>query len=142
MEDIIARCAESMGCLHLQVAVVEPTTDLVTKISNGSTPLVLKREWSARGHHVFSRHTADAVRKFERARSVEQQAYGSPGHHFPVPRWFVQPYNASLIKLGEYRVFLVNGIIYQTFVTTPKNGDITVLDVEDPVILTPLSMLW
>jgi hypothetical protein len=137
---IIARCAISMGEPQVHTPHVEPTTEMIQRITERKLDAVLKREFSSHGQHVFSADTKNAVTKFERAYDREEVAYGWKNLEFNRPMWFLQPFIPGLKYLGEVRVFVVNGTIFKSIVTTPGEPG-QPLDITEPTMFTPLSKL-
>jgi hypothetical protein len=128
-----------MGLSHPMAATVVPTVELVQDILGGKIDGALKREFSSHNQHVYTQHTKDAVEKFKEALRQENAAYSKTT--FRQPKWFIQPYIAPLFFLGEIRVFIVNGVIFKAIVTTPNSEQSTELEIENPLLLTPLSKL-
>ena len=84
---------------------------------------------------MFSKLTPNITRKFERQLELEHNTYDHQSF-FRRP----QPYNDSLIYLGEIRAFVVNGVIFKALVTIPQ-ADNCKLEVLQPLFITPLSKL-
>jgi glutathione synthase/RimK-type ligase-like ATP-grasp enzyme len=137
---IITRCATSMGHMYLHSPRVEPTAKLIQRITEGTLDAVLKREFSSHGQHVFSADTKNALSKFEGVQDMEEVAYGWGKKDFNRPMWFLQPFIAGLKYLGEIRVFVVNGTIFKSIVTTPGEPG-QPLEITEPTMFTPLSKL-
>lgn len=141
LESIIGKVAASMQLLHPQAVVVEPSVSTVESIATGKSACVLKRDFSSHGKHVFTKHTPNAVNQFVSRLAREKEVYDEC-KLFPRPLWFIQPYNPSIINLGEIRVYLVNGILFNSIVTSPRqNPRQNVLNIVEPVLFTPLSQL-
>src|SRR5260221_11886908 len=140
LQAIICRSARSMGNMYLHSPVVEPTAELINKITKRNLDAVLKREFSSHGQHVFSADTEDALTKFQRVSDREEVTYEWASEEFNRPIWFLQPFVAGLKYLGEIRVFLVNGTIFKSIITTPGQPG-RPLDITEPTMLTPLSKL-
>ncbi len=139
---IISKSSAAMGLPHPRAVRVDraEAVDAIRDIVGGKIDAVIKREYSSHGQHVFSKDTKDAEKNFKAAIGEETQVYCS-NLTFPTPMWFIQPYIAPLIFLGEIRAFIVNGVLFKTVVTTPKEGDFHKMDIQDPVVFTPLSKL-
>ena len=140
LESIISLAAISLDLKHPQAVHVQPSIKVVQDIVERRSAAVLKRDFSSHGHHVFSVHTKDAVEKFQSRIEEEEAVSASRFGPFPHPCWFIQPYNPALVYLGEIRAFVVNGCIFKQIVTalSPTGGP---LDITEPNIFTPLSML-
>jgi hypothetical protein len=139
LERIIRQSAASMDLPHLQVAIVVPSSEVIDKMRSDSLPGVLKREFSSHGKSVYSQ--LDDLDRLKAQLDDEEAAYQAADDIFPRPRWFFQPYMPSLALLGEIRVFVVNGIIFNSVVTTPKIDQPGSLHIQEPVFHTPLSRL-
>lgn len=139
LELIILRSASSMNLSHPQASVVNPSAELLQRIRNGKMGAVLKREFSSHGKLVYGQKTPILTLTNQLAR--ENDDYQGTEGVFSKPRWFLQPFIPSLAYLGLIGVFIVNGVIFRTVVTTPNVNDPQALDIQDPVFLTPLSEL-
>jgi hypothetical protein len=139
LEILIREAAAFLNVSHPMSTVICPSSSTVKQIALGRLAAALKREYSSHGNHVFTKHTPNPIEKFNTCIEQERAVYTS-STPFPRPKWYLTPYNASLIYLGEIRVFLVNGILFQSVVTTPKrqNQD---LDIVEPLLFNPLSKL-
>jgi len=63
---------------------------------------------------------------------MEEKIFGELGGQlnvFPKPLWFIQPYMPAFIYLGEVCALFINGSLYNTFITTPLEGDLANLQV-------------
>lgn len=142
LDHLISASAASMGVSHLQIVLVDKPRKVITDIVDESIAAVLKRDYSASGRHFFSASSADPVSRLEGLLEEEAEAYNSPdlGCYFPHPRWFIQPFNPGLTRLGEVRTYLVNGILFGKIITTPRVED-DALDLVVPILFTPLSKL-
>lgn len=140
LHTIIARAAQALGhSLPSIVVCPNPTVNLVQNILDGKVDGVLKREYSSDTKHVFTRHTEDAVKKFQSAIERERECWRWDGRAVcENPKWFIQPYIPSLVYLGELRAFIVNGIIINILSTTPVNG---LLDTCQAGLLRPLCKI-
>lgn len=137
---IITEAASSLGYSYPRVKRLTPDRTYIREIKNGDADAVLKRDFSSQGRHVYTPHTRDAEMKLAHALRDERAAYD--GSIFPSPTWFIQPYVAPLLYLGEVRVFIVNGAVFNTVSTTPKgNVDLGDLEMVETVLFTPLSQL-
>lgn len=125
-----------------RVVKVDPTPELADEITNGTTSGVLKREFSSEGRHVYTPHTQHAKAKLREALKAQSTAYNSKITKFPKPRWYLQPYIAPLLILGEIRAFIVNGVFYAAVITSPAQANnLGYLDVQEALLFTPLSEL-
>ena len=128
-------CAEAVGEPFVNTTVVEdPTEEMVVEICEGVRMCALKRENSAYGYHAFLpfMDKGKAVERFRRLRDMEEKIFGELGGQltvFPKPLWFIQPYMPAFIYLGEVRALFINGSLYNTFITTPLEGDLANLQV-------------
>ncbi len=136
--------AQALG-LSIPNSVVydNPTVGIVEDIINGEVDGVLKREYSSDSLHVYTKHTQNAVSRFKTAISEELKTWNLAGSEvFPSrPRWFIQPYLAPLIYLGEICAFITNGILVNVVVKTPQESFSDTLNTEacQAVLLRPLS---
>lgn len=137
LDMLITRAMESMGRHHIQLATVDPQ-DVIQKIVSGDIDAVLKREFSSHTRHVFSKDTRNAILKVQERFDQEELTYSQCPDVFLRPRWFIQPYLAPLVYLGEIRAFLVNGTLFRSVVSTPNEGS---FDVQELCFPTPLSIL-
>lgn len=140
LEFLIREAAAFINHSHPLSVVVTPTVDTIEQIIDGKVAAALKREFSSHGNHVFTQHTPNAVHQFKKRLEEESRAYRLTCC-FPHPLWYLTPYNAPLIYLGEIRVFLVNGILFHSVVTTPKKDNRNDLDIMEPLLFNPLSKL-
>jgi len=137
---IITESSTSLGYSYPRVMRVTPSRILIKELQDGTSAAVLKREFSSQGRHVFTPHTRDAEAHLTDQFRKEREAYADTT--FPNPAWFIQPYVAPLLYLGEIRVFIVNGTLFSTVVTSPKKiHKIDELEIQEAVLFTPLSML-
>ena len=141
---IITESSASMGESYPRAIKVSPGKQHVLGIVHRDIDGVLKREFSSQGHHVYTHHTKSAETQLMTALENERRAYhrSSHGKEFPKPIWYIQPYIPALLFLGEVRVFIVNGTIFNTIVTSPRNAsDLGHLEVQEAILFTPLSKL-
>jgi hypothetical protein len=140
--EIIRASAAAIGepCPNV-VVEKEPTEKMVEEISSGVKKCVLKREFSGESLHVFFPGLHKAVDKFRALRKAEAKIFrrGQPTN-FPEPRWFLQPYLPSLLCLGEFRAFFVNGTLFNIFSTTPIKNDPTALEITGVWIARPSDL--
>jgi hypothetical protein len=139
LDVLIREAAEFLNVSYPISTPVTPSKSIIRKIIQEKVAATLKREYSSHGNHVFTRHTRNALDKFTTCIDDEREAYNK-STLFPLPVWYLTPYNPSLIYLGEIRVFLVNGVLFQSVVTTPKQ-DGPELDIIEPHLFNPLSKL-
>lgn len=145
---IISMAAVSEGYPHPVSATCEPTVALLEDILSGEVSGVLKRDWSNATTHVFTKHSAvdhrskrASIKALERAIRAEFETYKAITSYFRRPVWFIQPYLPAMILLGEIRLFIVNGIIINTIITTPIEANINSVDAEQPISVTPIEMI-
>jgi hypothetical protein len=138
---LIQKSSAAIGLSHPLAIRVTPTEDTIRDIVQGKIHGVLKREFSSHNLHVYSQHTKDAQQKFRDAVVQGLQHYSSGETKFQTPLWFIQPYIAPLVYLGEIRAFVVNGVLFKAFVTTPSQEVSHGLEVQEPIIFMPLSKL-
>lgn len=141
LEMLVSRAAASLGNIHPQVATVEPSIEKFRGVLTPGSAGVLKREFSSHGQLVFSCHSPQVFPKLERQLARDLEVYESAAEVFPRPVWFVQPYIPTVAYLGEIRVFVVNGVLFRSVITTPKPGERGELDIQEPTLLTPLSKI-
>ncbi len=124
------------------VIETNPTEELVSEISTTAKKCVLKRDFSDCGEHVFHPHMPKAIEKFQKACEREENVYRD-GHLtiFPHPIWFLQPYMPGFVHLGEIQAFFVNRMLYNSFVTTPVDGNPSGLEVGPLVVARPSTLL-
>jgi hypothetical protein len=83
----------------------------------------------------------NAVEKFRALREREEEIFGgAQPTRFPRPQWFLQPYLPGLIYLGELRAFFVNGILYNSFSTTPLDKNPTKMQVAPVWVARPSDL--
>ena len=140
---ILTESCSSLGLSYPRaLQVVTPNADLIREITDRTTEGVLKREFSSQGKHVYTPHTKDAEAKLAHALRTERAAYHEGQTKFSKPAWFLQPYVAPLLFLGEVRVFIVNGTLFCSVMTTPKQADeLGHMDIQEAMLFTPLSRL-
>jgi hypothetical protein len=137
---ILTESSSSLGHSYPRTMRVSPNRTCIQEIKNRSADAVLKREFSSQGKHVFTPHTGDADLKLSHALRMERVAYADAS--FPTPAWFIQPYVAPLLYLGEVQAFIVNGTLFSTVVTTPSDvKSLDTLETQEAVLFTPLSQL-
>jgi len=136
---LISKVATSLGHSHPRAVTIEPTVKNVEDIVHGRSSAVLKREFSSHNYHVISVHTDNATEKFKCRMKSEEETYSASKGIFPRPLWFIQPYIASLVYLGEIRVYLVNGALFKHIVTNPAAAG--PLEITEPIMFTPLNKL-
>jgi len=137
---IITEASSSLGYSYPRIKRVMPDRACIWEIRNGMADAVLKREYSSEGKHVYTPHTRDAESKLAHALRMERDAYHQS--MFPSPTWFIQPYVAALLYLGEARVFIVNGTVFNSVCTTPRDHlHLDDLEIQISVLFTPLSQL-
>jgi len=139
LDMLIREAAAFLNFSHPMSTPVKPSRSTIQMIIQGKLAAALKREYSSHGEHIFTQHTPNALHKFDTCIKNEHDAYNSSTFFFR-PLWYLTPYNASLIYLGEIRVFLVNGVLFHSVVTTPKQDD-PELDIVEPHLFNPLSKL-
>lgn len=93
------------------------------KLREGTIQGVLKRDYSMRGDHVITPQTPDRIEKLNLALKTQRTTWGSVKDFFSQPCWFVQPFLAHLLYIGEVRVVIVGGRIAYKMSTTPRLGD-------------------
>jgi hypothetical protein len=118
----------------------EPTDQLVEEIRSGVKKCVLKREFSGCSDHVFYPGKSEAVKTFRAIRKKEEEVYGAQATIFPRPRWFLQPFLPSLLCLGEYRAFFINGALMYMITTTPVQSDPKNLQVQSVFLSRPSDL--
>lgn len=140
-EKIIAESLASLGLSCPRAVRVTPSPAIIDEITNGTTAGVLKREFSSEGKHVYTPHTEGGKDRLAAALRDERAAYNSRTN-FPKPVWYIQPYIAPLLYLGEIRAFVINGVFYAAVMTSPRHArELGHMDVQEAVLFTPLAHL-
>lgn len=112
------------------------TQEFQDKLKLGTIQGVLKRDYSMRGDHVISIHN---LWKLRQAVKDQRKAWKAVEGFFGQPSWFVQPFLAHLLYVGETRVFIVGGRIIYKISTTQKLGeDEGLWEVTDMPVIRPL----
>jgi hypothetical protein len=138
---LVGWCSDSMDQRYIQCAYLEnPNSFLIEELTSGRVDGYLKREFSSHGEHVFSANTPFASAKLQAALHREEATYNWASEEFSRPSWFLEPFIPGLKYLGEIRVFVVNGSIFKSIVTTPREAG-QPLEITEPTIMTPLSRL-
>jgi hypothetical protein len=101
---------------------------------------VLKRTHSGWSNHLISPYTNKPKEVIKQALREQRKCWNVSGHSFDQPIWFCQPYLPLLIHVGEFRTFIVNGVIYYTVATTPVNLDPTNLELVGARFPRPLDL--
>jgi len=126
---ILVCCASALGLSHPLIAPVGDgkLEAVAASITSGKCQGVLKREFSGFSRHVITPHfsLADAMRIINNYRVEAATYWNDSSSVFPRPLWYLQPYLAHLMHLGEVRAFFVNGAYYYSVATTPENFDPT-----------------
>jgi hypothetical protein len=141
---IITEASASMGKSYPRAVRIRPRSDDHQKLMEGEVDGVIKREFSSQGHHVLTAHTSCLHQKLSSALRDERSAYYPPSgtSKFPKPAWYIQPYIAGLLYLGEVRAFIANGTLFNCVGTTPRKlSDPADLKIQETILLTPLSKL-
>ena len=82
---------------------------------------VIKWEFSEAGLHVFGPGLGSKEKLYKALKSDKKWEES----HILQPKWFYQPYVDEIMKLGELRLVIVNGMLLRTVETTPvslENG--------------------
>ena len=114
------------------------TESFQDKLGRGLVKGVLKRDYSMRGEHVITSHTPNLVKKLKMTVGEQGETWASLKEFFGQPRWFIQPFLAQLMQIGEVRVFIVGGRIAYKMSTTPKVGDYGGWIADDNPLIRPL----
>jgi hypothetical protein len=126
---VLGYCASALGLSHPLIAPVESgeLETVVKSIASGEREGVLKREFSGWSRHIITPHTKlhDATKMIEAYHAEVAAYWDDPDSLFPCPVWYLQPYLAHLLYLGEVRAFFINGSYYYSVATTPKECDPT-----------------
>jgi len=135
-------CAISLDLQHPLVTPVasHDLTDVADSILDGEIDAVLKREYSGFSKNVITPHTSktSAYAILEKSSKEEQE---HKHEQLPAPRttWFLQPFLPHLIRLGELRTYIVDGVIFYTVSTTPVNCDPALTQYTGAEFIRPLS---
>jgi len=141
---IITEASASLGYSYPRCLRINPTNKDIQGITDGRLAAVIKRGYSHQGQHVYTPHTSEICHKFGSALRDERLAYRNDSQptRFPKPVWFMQPYIPALLYLGEIKTFIINGTLFNSVVTTPKNlSDVDLPDIQHALLFTPLSKL-
>ena len=139
---LLGKCALALGYNHPAVTPI-PEHQLewyAGQISDKKITGVLKRTYSGWSNHIVTPYTKKQKDTIINALKTQQSSWGTPGHPFSPPLWFCQPYLPLLLHIGEFRTFTVNGVIYYTVATTPKNMDPHKLERTSCKFVRPLSL--
>lgn len=112
--------------------------DFLDKLGKGLVRGVLKRDYSMRGDHVITPQTPDRLLKLKRAMKEQGKTWASVKQFFGQPHWFIQPFLAQLLQIGEVRVVIVGGRIAYKMSTTQKVGDYGGWEACDKPFIRPL----
>ena len=114
------------------------TQDFLTKLKKNSFNGVLKREFSMRGEHVITPDTKNPANVLQKALAAQEKTWGKVKASLGEPMWFMQPFVAHLLTIGEVRVVIVGGRIAYKMTTTPKSGDPGAWNVSDKATIRPI----
>lgn len=108
-------------------------------IEDGNFNGVLKRDYSMKGQHVIHSMTSDPVGKLKEALRVEKDTWKLVMEFFGRPKWFIQPFVAHLLYVGEVRCFFVCGrLVYKVSTTPGEEGPEGPWEVSADDVLRPL----
>jgi translation elongation factor EF-Tu-like GTPase len=101
-------------------------------LENGIISGVLKRDYSMKGEHVITPSTVGSVEKIKKSKNEVERTWKTVEKMFGVPHWFIQPFVAHLVHVGEVRAFVVEGRLVYKVTTTPReDGSLSVNDEEN-----------
>lgn len=95
----------------------------------------IKRERSSIAKHCYLPEDGDQQQRCNRLREQLQEedrlwGSGEEALGLPRPQWFAQAYVPQLRHLGEIRFIFVNGALLYWVSTIPKDGDLSMLQLE------------
>lgn len=137
-------CYRAMGLsLPRTQIIAEPTKSYLDNISAGDLGGVMKREYSSACQAIFTpdskEEEKDKILKiFHSERSTW---FSKKNRFFPRPRWFLQPYIPQLAQIGEFRAFIVNGVLYYAVCSSPRHKNPMDLEVAEVSMSHLLSRL-
>lgn len=105
--------------------------------------MVLKRNFSDTGEHVFHRYTKDRDTHIKAQVEATKMCYKDlkiRGNTI-FPTWFTVPHIPQLLELGEIRVFFVRGEISYMVFTRPSKIDPPRLEIHPAISVTPLESI-
>lgn len=108
------------------------------KVKSGLIQGVLKRDYSMRSDHVITQSTPDCLEKLAAAVEDQRKAWSKVRGIFGQPCWFVQPFLANLLYIGETRAVVVGGRIAYKISTTQVPNDYGSWQVTDKPIIRPI----
>ena len=108
------------------------------KVRRGLLKGALKRDYSMRGDHVITPKMEDPLGKLKHAIQEERKTWPIVLEFFGKPRWFIQPFLAQLLQIGEARVVIVGGRIVYKMCTTLRQGVAKEWECTDKPVLRPL----
>jgi len=141
MHNILKTCATALGHDH---PIIVPLRDdelekVAGDIADGVIEGVLKRSHSGWSNHIITKHAENPRQSIRDALKVQAKYWGQPNHQFVQPRWLLQPYIPHLIRLGELRTFVVDGIFYYAVYTTPEEGSLKDMQMTVGSFVRPLG---
>lgn len=100
-------------------------------LEKGNFQGVLKRDYSMKGDHVITPRMEDPVGVIKRLMKEQERTWKVVEGIFGTPHWFIQPFVAHLVHVGEVRAFVVEGRLLFKVTTTPReDGTVWVTDTE------------
>jgi len=90
------------------------------QLERGEVQGVLKRDYCTRNEQIITPKTEDLVGKIQRAMEKQERTWNMVKGFFGQPRWFVLPFIAHSLLIGEVRAFLVDGRLVFKMTTTPS----------------------
>jgi hypothetical protein len=109
-------------------------------LKNGSFHGVLKRDYSMRSEHVIVPQTPNPVDILKKATLNQRKTWAKVRDFFGEPKWFVQPFVAHLVYIGEVRVVIVGGRIVYKITMIPVHGEQGGWDVTGNPVIRPIHM--
>jgi hypothetical protein len=91
-----------------------------------------------RSEHVIGPHTEDPVENLMHAVEEQKKTWPKVDEFFGQPLWFIQPFLAQLLQIGEVRVVIVGGRMAYTLSTKPRLGVSQGWGVTDKPFLRPV----
>jgi hypothetical protein len=123
----------SMGIptpLFVMAGDIEKDEDFLNSLEMGRFKGVLKRDYSMKAEHVITPSTEKPVEMLKNSMNKQERTWKVVEKMFGTPHWFIQPFVAQLVHVGEVRTFVVEGRILFKVTTTPGEDGLWTTDVE------------
>ena len=131
--DTLRVASLSMGIptpLLVMAGDIENDEGFLRNLGEGKFKGVLKRDYSMKGEHVITPSTEDPVRQLKKLMKEQEHTWKLVEEIFGTPHWFIQPFVAHLVHVGEVRAFVVEGRMLFKVTTTPRESGIWATDAE------------